>query len=229
MNKWLVCALALLVSCSTPPSSLHSGYQRRQQSLPGGNTAILNEGSVLDSIRSYAPFSCKLNGDALFRITNDSLLVNTKSLTITIRNGICRVNSFQHENGAVVEVLNGQATVQKNYASSFDTVPETLHAGEMALFNREIDLMEKETGDTVLLRRRFNNNLVFNKAPVTEVIKTLDDWYNITLNTTGNWDNVPAFSGSFHPAVLKEVLDALARQYKAGYTEQPGRQVLLQR
>jgi ferric-dicitrate binding protein FerR (iron transport regulator) len=54
------------------------------------------------------------------------------------------VSAVRKQAGEETDVLQGRIRVTKAYHSDTDSLPEELMAGEMAMINREIDLMEKE-------------------------------------------------------------------------------------
>lgn len=73
------------------------------------------------------------------------LTIRTPLLRIeVIRPSTLLVTARSRQAGEAVRVLNGEVIVGKRYPSPYPA-PDDLHAGEMAMVNRTIDLMEKET------------------------------------------------------------------------------------
>ena len=87
-----------------------------------------------------------LTGKALLEVpvARTPLIVRTRLMHLeVIRPSTLLVTARWRQSGEEVEVLKGEVIVTKNYPSS-DRRPDDLRAGQMAMVNRTIDLMEKE-------------------------------------------------------------------------------------
>ncbi|RFM27439.1 DUF4974 domain-containing protein [Deminuibacter soli] len=227
MHKLVATAVfstTFFLACQPTAGTLQTNSSRQWQQVNPNSRALLTGNS---QVTGAPAGSVHLNGDAFFTTRDTGLTIHTRSLTIQLHQAAARINSFNKENGATVEVLSGTATVQKNYRSAFDTLPETLHAGEMILFNREVDLMEKETTDTTALRENMENRLVLDQLTAAAAVKKINDWFSVNLVTTGDWTNTIKASNIFRNADLKTVLDWLALTYKASYRQQADGTILL--
>ncbi|MDP4259441.1 MAG: FecR family protein [Bacteroidota bacterium] len=125
---------------------------RKKISLPDGTEVTIK---AKTSVRLSERFGKKdrevwLDGEALFEVAPDPakpFLVHTKYLRIDVLGTRFRVDAYPDKAGEEVDLLSGSLKVSKSYHSESDNEPELLHAGEMLMINRDIDLMEKEKMD----------------------------------------------------------------------------------
>jgi len=65
---------------------------------------------------------------------------------------LLQVDAFDDEAGQSLELFSGALKVKKNYESSFPSL-DTLHAGDLYMINKDIDLSEKEHLDDFSIQR----------------------------------------------------------------------------
>ncbi|NML21645.1 hypothetical protein HHL16_12210 [Pseudoflavitalea sp. G-6-1-2] len=95
------------------------------------------------------------DGELIFQIPQRSLpfVVNTRILQLTVlQPSIFRVSAFSHENGELIEVLEGAVEAKKRYQSDFPE-KDTVRSAELLMINDQIDLMEKEKDSLKPLRQ----------------------------------------------------------------------------
>lgn len=95
------------------------------------------------------------DGELIFQIPPKSLpfVVNTRILQLTVlQPSVFRVSAFSHENGEMIEVLEGAVEAKKRYRSDFPE-KDTVRSAEMLMINDQIDLMEKEKDSLKPLRQ----------------------------------------------------------------------------
>ncbi len=88
-----------------------------------------------------------VDGEALLKVpvARRPMILHTPLLRIeVIRPSTLLVTARSRQAGEEVRVLNGEVIVGKRYASPYPARYD-VHAGEMAMVNRTIDLMEKES------------------------------------------------------------------------------------
>lgn len=133
-----------------------SNQTPRALHLPDGTQAVFLGDTQVEPARTYpAPREIRVDGDAFIRTAAIStpLIVSTRLLVLKVdANTALRVTAFSSEDGEEADVLQGQVQAKKSYPSSYNE-PDLLGAGEMALINRTIDLMEKEKFDPRELRQ----------------------------------------------------------------------------
>ena len=87
-----------------------------------------------------------LNGRALLEVpvARRPLVIRTRLMRVeVIRPSTLLVTARWRQSGEEVDVLEGEVIVRKNYLSNHRK-PDDLHAGQLSMVNRTIDLMEKE-------------------------------------------------------------------------------------
>jgi hypothetical protein len=137
----LLAALGLWAAKREPP--------RRADSLrlADGTQAYYYSNSKVTPAPGYPrPRELHLDGAFFLRFPDHGpLIIRTRLMILTVTGeSVIRVTAYSHEAGEQVEVFTGHVRVEKSYASPYPT-PENLSAGELAMLNRTIDLMEKET------------------------------------------------------------------------------------
>ncbi|UYQ91352.1 DUF4974 domain-containing protein [Chitinophaga horti] len=186
---------------------------RKQLTLEDGTRVTLNSQTTLYVPKDYnnGKRSLVLNGEAFFEIPASRNLFTVKSdkLITTGFSGALRIRSADAQAGATIHVLDGQFTVTKAYHSPTDNQPEMLQRGNEILFNRDIDLMEKETYDVASLEEWKSGKLVFDNVPVQAAINKLQDWYGVEIAWRGDAQRVQGVSGTFDNMPLQEVLATL--------------------
>ncbi|TAN12503.1 MAG: FecR family protein [Chitinophagaceae bacterium] len=193
--------------------------------LSGNNVVILNPRSKLYKPANVekADHNLSLDGDAFFEIssTHDTpVIIHTGMLNLITSGSFFRVYAHQQNPGQTVKVLRGRLVAEKAYSSDFPDT-ERLDAGDMVMINKDIDLMEKETFDTTSLAAWWHGNMVFNHAPFNDVMRQLEDWFDVEIEIKGNNlhldDSSYHITASYHDPGLKAVLDSLSIQKKFRY------------
>lgn len=170
-----------------------------------------------------------LDGDAFFSVRpggDQPLLIRTGMLNLETSGGSFRVSAHGSSRGQSVEVMTGTLRAIKAYPSDFPDT-EQLGPGDMVMINRDIDLMEKETYDTASLGAWLTGALIFKNNSLGEVIRRLEEWYDVDISTTGaRADTVRSFTGTFERPSLRTLLDTLGKQGKFTYTIKGNRVVI---
>jgi len=121
-----------------------------------GSKIFLTMHTKLRAVKADHPAdrTYELDGEAWFIVRDADkkpVVIRTRQLIITIQSPFARlhIDAFASSPGEQADLLEGQLKVTKSYHSSTDNEPETLKSGDMVMINKEIDLMEKETLDSV--------------------------------------------------------------------------------
>jgi ferric-dicitrate binding protein FerR (iron transport regulator) len=196
--------------------------QRQSLTLADSSRIMLNPNTQVHIPKNFgvAHREIYLDGDAYFEVPpadgGSPFSVHTRELTLLFPEGTTRISAFAKDEGESAEVLDGKVMVQKAYASK-DHEPEVLGQGDMVMINQSIDLMEKETYDTTSLLAWKQDDLVFDHTSFPDVLRRLEDWYGVDIQTTGSVGNPAPLSASFHHAGLTEVLHGLQDKYHCKY------------
>ncbi len=192
----------------------HQGVmgQRKSITLPDSSEVILNGSTTLYVPDNFTVHHREvvLDGDAFFVIhtyPDTPFRVVTDVLTTTVRNAVFKVKVEQK--GASVQLLRGEAKVQKAYHSRMDNQPEWVHGGEMVMGNSSIDLIEPETCDTTALLMWRSGKLTFEKEALPSALRILADWYNTDINWEGNIPLSKTVTGTWDNKSLQQILDRL--------------------
>jgi ferric-dicitrate binding protein FerR (iron transport regulator) len=131
-------------------STKNDAGKNKDTFLPDSSEVILEQNS---SFKISDSFNIKtrtvwLDGNAFFKIklSEKPFILHTGMLNIKTHEASFHINAHKENAGQSLKLFDGKMVVAKAYPSDYpDTV--TIHAGEMILINKDIDLMEKETFD----------------------------------------------------------------------------------
>lgn len=186
-----------------------SGSQEMSFLLPDGSEVWLNKHSTLSYHKSFAQERMvSLSGEAFFEIEKDPekpFVIYADKAAIRVLGTSFNVKAFEHSPLTEVYVLTGKVSL----SSVEQGEGVMLHPGEMGL------LHTKEGG--VSVAREANPNalawkekrLTFKKAPLKEVIKTLEDYFSVNISVANPELLKCRFSSSFANPELEEVLQVL--------------------
>jgi transmembrane sensor len=210
---------------STEAYTLHEGTlgTRKNVTLGDGTQVILNSNSTLLVPQSFPAKHRRviLDGEAFFEVpaADSPFIVKTDKLTATVLGTAFKMRSFLAQQGATAYVLAGKVKMVKSYHSATDNQPEELERGNMILANKEIDLMEKETFEPAEQEAWLKDSLVLQNVPFMAAMRKLEEWYNTTIDITGDASKIPDISGSFYQLTLQQTLAALSKQYHFTFKE----------
>lgn len=219
--------LVILTACGGNSRSSSGGARygngtgaRKKIMLPDGTAVTLNANSFVQLGAQFGKSerAVSISGDVLFQVSPRSkpFVIHTPHMLLQADSGLFRVSAFEGMAGEETSLLSGRVRATKNYDSRLETGPYILHAGEMMMMNRDIDLVEVETADTSFLRRWIDDRIQWNHASVRQVMDDLESWYGIQVQS----NRVPGdvyFSGSLYRAGLEEVLHRLSNTWKCRY------------
>ncbi len=197
--------------------------QRQSLTLPDSTRLILNPNTQVHIPKNFtaAHRELYLDGDAYIEVPpapgGSPFTVHTRELTLVSEEAQARISAFAKDEGESAEVLGGKVMTQKAYPSK-DHEPEVLGQGDMVMINQSIDLIEKETCDTSALLAWKLDELVFDHTAFPDVVRRLEDWYGVDIQTTGTVHDPAPLSATFHHAGLTEVLHSLEDKYHCKYT-----------
>lgn len=204
-------------STLTSPLGVRSAFRLRDSS-----EVILNSATKLQYAQGFPAKNrlLSLDGDAFFTLYHREhpAVIHTGMLILSGQEARFRVYAHAESRGQSVEVLSGLLQAVKAYPSDYPDT-EQLRAGDMVMINRDIDLMEKETFDTLTLNQWLKGTLSFQKASFSEMVRKLEDWYDLEIHVTGEPrpENQDTLTAEFTHQPLSAVLARLASQGKFTY------------
>jgi len=165
-----------------------------QLNLPDGTKVWLNSAS---SLKYLVNFSSKeeriveLTGEAYFEVAKDKnhpFLVRSAGQEVKVLGTHFNVNAYDDENGVKTTLLEGSVKVNNNVV---------LDPGEQSVFiGGKLNVKAVNASDAVDWK---NGEFVFNKDPLTDILRKVSRWYNVDIvyvRNLGSPLDVPTFSGS---------------------------------
>jgi len=165
-----------------------------QLNLPDGTKVWLNSAS---SLKYLVNFSSKeeriveLTGEAYFEVAKDKnhpFLVRSAGQEVKVLGTHFNVNAYDDENGVKTTLLEGSVKVNNNVV---------LVPGEQSVFiGGKLNVKAVNASDAVDWK---NGEFVFNKDPLTDILRKVSRWYNVDIvyvRNLGSPLDVPTFSGS---------------------------------
>lgn len=165
-------ALCLIIGCSSPnspetqkqdlPYFIHPPYTefKNTDSLPKYYSISERIAVTLDSASTLRisknisdTFLMDFRGKAHFLIHPDSIpvVIHTGMMKLNTKSVNLRLNAKAQSPGQSLKVFGGKLIATKSYKSDFPNT-DTLSKGDLILINIDIDLMEKETFDTLTIK-----------------------------------------------------------------------------
>jgi transmembrane sensor len=177
----------------------------------------LNYDSILEINREHEPehVIMNLSGEAFFRIDTDTVPVHIVTSSGNIRINGTSFNVKTRNNRTVVAVTEGEVLLAKTKDES-DSRRVIVPAGKVGIIGNDGSVPTLVDSDlhTHLLWRE--NQFVFNRSPITDVISELQRAYNVTINLDINGTDDILITGSFQreplPIILEEITMATGTQ-----------------
>lgn len=195
--------------------------QRATVRLSDGSEVYLNVDSrlTLDKDFDSARRVVHLEGQAYFSVTpsvDRPFVVQSAGATVEVLGTTFDVKAYPDDDETQVAVEEGKVTLRRSQAMPEDTVVlEALHLGTISGQHLQT------TREGVDLARHLawtKGKLVFDDAAFDEVVRKLQRWYDVRINT----ENVPAdvdrLNATFTDESLEEVLTAVAVGLDLQYT-----------
>ena len=155
----VVCVV--LIGAAIVAFTLREKPRLQRRLLGDGTLALFRAGTAVTPARGFPnPRTIEVDGELWLEAAAAAspLTVRSRLLVLTVMGAAeLHITARSREAGEEVDVISGEVTVRKNFASPY-TEPDQLASGEMSLVNQNIDLMEKETFDRTqaeIWRRQF--------------------------------------------------------------------------
>lgn len=186
--------------------------ERRQIDLPDGSLVHLNAMSTISYSNNFeSDRSVHLVGEAFFEVKKDPahpFSVLNGQLTTTALGTSFNVRGYNTDNEVEVILITGKVSVEDHRSKQIIS----LVPGEIATLNESNKLI-KSNADTMKTGWK-DNILYFSETPLTEVITTLNRWYDSSIEVRNMKKNVYC-SGTFQNESLDQVLAVLS--YSIGF------------
>lgn len=233
----VACILALAIGLGfmagyflpeTVPEELTMVVYEERHTVPGvkahltlsdGSQVFLNSGSKLRYIKNFERDRREvfLEGEAFFEVARDSLrpfTVLTGKVKTTALGTSFNIRSYAPE-ALDISLLTGKVAVE---VPMEETAHLTLEPGEAINVNIAGSHLAKSRFDEEMVIGWTKKLLVFQKTPLPEAIRTLENWYGVTFETQHEPGFQVLFSGRFHNETLENVLEGLGYAAKFDFT-----------
>lgn len=186
----------------------------KKENLPDGSSFTLNKNSSV----SYKKNSfgkkrvLQLTGEAFFDVKHDEkipFLIEAGNVTIEDIGTSFNVEAYPDSKNVLVTVASG---IVKMYDSENNTI--TLNAGEEALYDGNKKTISKSTNVEKNKTAYADRILIFDNTRLVDVIKLLNDLYNVNIVTSNSKLNGCRLTSSFNNEKIDDILSVIAETMK---------------
>lgn len=215
---------------------INSGTTAMKLSLEDGSTVELAPNSTLSYLPHFASAKrdVKLEGTAFFQVAKDSLrpfTVHSKQLMTQVLGTSFWVIYDEQKKQSSVEVVSGKVAVFKTDEKGEKAAESVLLTpNEKAVLNPEVQTLTTTivtapvpvVVDSSISRRWF----VYDEAPLSAVLKDLEDYYAIAIELSDDRLKALQFTGNLSPLDYHAKLRAICRSLQLTY-QVTGNRILL--
>ncbi|TAJ15340.1 FecR family protein [Marinilabiliaceae bacterium JC017] len=195
----------------------------QQITLADGTDVSINGGTTFMYPQQFEgqTRTVKLDGEAFFKVTRDKdvpFVIETNDLVVKVLGTSFNVKSYKGMNVAEVIVESGSVEVSLEGNRENRVV---LSAGEKALFNRETQSLISMMNEDENYNAWSTRIIQFKDAPMTEVVKVLEDVYKIEISVSDSMileENV--LTATFNQYALEHVLEIVCSTFNLEYAQQ---------
>jgi ferric-dicitrate binding protein FerR (iron transport regulator) len=225
----LLCAWGLyFVSFNDKVIVRESGIEKTHFFLPDSTEIWLNEESTITYDEDFIKDErvVKLNGEAFFDVKRNKdipFIILADKAKIRVLGTSFNVKSYDHGPTTEVFVVTGKvslSTVKKGNQAIL------LHPNEKGLLHKKNNaiLLEVEEDRNALAWK--SKNLTFKKARLSEVIETVEDYFNIKLTVKNPELLKCRFTSTFNDPDVAEILETLRLSLNLSVTQQGDNYIL---
>lgn len=196
--------------------------ERKAIRLWDSSVVILEKGSSLTIDPSFGKTNRKmwLSGTAYFKVHKDKIhpfKVITGTYATTAVGTAFKLQADNASNKLKIELEEGRVRVEKRTSSKWQLLTY-LNPLEKIAYGYSSAIPDKKVFDRKQLQRWKTQEIVFQDAPIKDVISQLEIYYNVTISVNANFANNEVFTGRFKndnlPAVIQVLCFTLGKQYK---------------
>ncbi|MFA5329323.1 MAG: FecR domain-containing protein [Prolixibacteraceae bacterium] len=190
--------------------------------LPDGSEVWLNANSRL----VYNSFSSthrqvELKGEAFFKVTHNAnapFVVKTNECDVEVLGTTFNVMAYDEFGRKEITLLNGKVNVHAEGKT------EVLKPGEsLILKNHKMQILEVDASQS---SQWVDNKFNFKNIPISELMKRLENWYDVDITLENKSGKEVNFTGTFkNEETIWQVLDAIKVYTPIQYTKTDLRQI----
>jgi transmembrane sensor len=184
--------------------------QKTRINLPDGSTVFLNSESKITYAEDFLTNrQIELEGEGFFQVARDEahpFTVDAKGILTTALGTSFNISTFNAGENVAVTLVTGKVRLnQKGTANTLDLSP-----GEESLLSLESGELSKYPVETAHRISWTEGVLRFSQTPFEEMVPTLERWYGVKIQVSGNPGRIKA-TGTFDAnESLRNVLHVLS-------------------
>lgn len=187
--------------------------------LADGSHVTLNSGSKLSYLKEFAPDKRELflEGEAYFEVAKDSLrpfVVHTDRISTKALGTSFNIKAFPHENQAI-SLITGSVMVE---LQGDETPGLLLTPGKGVVMDAESGAVRETPFEASYVLAWTQKTIHFEDTPISEVIRTLENWYGINISVKSKPSPLMKVSGVFRNQSIEGVLEGLSYSARFEYT-----------
>lgn len=192
--------------------------------LPDGSEVWLNANSRL----VYNSFSAdsrrvELNGEAFFKVAHDEtvpFIVHTDKCNVKVLGTMFNVMAYEDFGRTEIALLSGKVDVEASGKEKVLVPGQTLVLKEAG--------MEVEEANTSRASDWVDNKFNFKDIPLSELIKRLENWYDVDITLENPTKREVNYSGTFkNEETIWQVLDAIKVYTSIEYQKVDTRKIVI--
>lgn len=187
--------------------------------LQDGSKVILNSGSSLRYIKNFEPHQriVELRGEAFFEVAEDKdrpFTVKTGPVATTALGTSFNIKAYENES-LDISLVTGLVAVNQDWIQSQQV---NLKKGEGLQIDLKEDRMKRVLFDKDKVLAWTNKSIVFDRMPIAEIKRTLENWYGVTIRFSNQPKSDLKVSGRFQDQTLRNVLEGLSYSARFDFT-----------
>lgn len=222
-------------------AAIEATSSKHEVTLPDGSRAILNKNSHLYLSEGFGSVNrnIRLEGEAFFDVVHNGQLpfiVQAASVQVKVLGTAFNVRAYKDEREVETSLIRGsvEITDKMNKALKILMKPNekvTIQLDQKSLpdISREVrmlykmeELKKEEVSGMISETAWVQDKLVFNSAPLLEVVRKLEKWYNVSIKIENDSLKEERFTGVFEKETVNEALTALQLTYPFYFEIAPG-------
>ncbi len=197
--------------------------EKMNLTLPDGTEVNLNSKSKLTYPERFSKNerSLQLDGEAFFKVTHNAqkpFIVKTNVVNVKVLGTEFDLKAFPEEKVVNATLVKGKIRLEKEKDGKIFSLVE-INPSERATYYADQDKIEVNKEDNLEKYIAWKDGkLVFMNAPIEEVVKKLELWYNVSVIVNSESLKQAHFTMTFTTESIEQVLNLLQISYPIKYT-----------
>lgn len=181
--------------------------------LPDGSELTMKSSTRIEIAEGFGKRNRELtiDGEAFFSVQHNEklpFLVNARSFQVRVLGTRFNLKAYSDDSHIYTTLVQGKIEVKEEQSKHYSI----LNPGEQLVFGKESLVAEKRNVDTQLFDRWHGQGMIYEKVPVTEILKDIERIYNVDVNYDGEFKSGNVLTCVFEPGEsLEKVLEVVGR------------------